>query len=110
MDIRKTHLLSHKTHIHLSKTQQLLSTEMVIYSPHCHDSKETNMAQHGLTEKSKNISSPTRRNPTDPRHTHPPTHYALIVHLHCLLRERHNFKIRETPLTRTCTSQKHNSY
>ena len=42
-------------HTHTSlKTQHLLSTELVIYPPHCHETLETNMAQNGLIEKSKN--------------------------------------------------------
>ena len=39
--------------MHLSKTQQLLSTELVIYPPHCHETLETNMAQNGFIETTK---------------------------------------------------------
>ena len=59
MDIMKTQFTFEtnrntiNTHILLSKTQQLLSTELVIYPPHCHETLETNMAKNGLIEKSK---------------------------------------------------------
>ena len=39
--------------MHLSKTQQLLSTELVIYPPPCHETLETNMAKNSLLETTK---------------------------------------------------------